>query len=216
MTSSEILMVVFTAVIAVTGVIGAIIFGKQLNAMQGQLDAMEVDQRPWVSVTTELNGPLAIRRKPTGELDGIIFSVKLLVKNVGRSPAMNLHLVADSSLGDNDPLIFQNISCENAKKNNNPILTSTVFPGETLPPFINSFSYDANSVDRAKTQLKGAIRPVIYGCVTYTFPNRPEPHQTGFAIRLSAKDSVLDLANGSIPESDLMLFYYVLGGRFAN
>jgi hypothetical protein len=41
MTSSEILMVVFTAVIATTGVIGAIIFGNQLSVMKGQLDAMK-------------------------------------------------------------------------------------------------------------------------------------------------------------------------------
>jgi hypothetical protein len=40
-TSSEILMVVFTAVIAVTGVIGAIIFGGQLSVMQGQLTEMQ-------------------------------------------------------------------------------------------------------------------------------------------------------------------------------
>lgn len=40
MTASEILMVVFTAVIAVTGVIGAIIFGGQLSVMQGQLNEM--------------------------------------------------------------------------------------------------------------------------------------------------------------------------------
>lgn len=41
MTASEILMVVFTAVIAGTGVIGAFIFGGQLNVMQGQLNEMK-------------------------------------------------------------------------------------------------------------------------------------------------------------------------------
>jgi hypothetical protein len=37
MTNSEIFMAVFTAVIATTGVIGAIIFNNQLGVMQGQL-----------------------------------------------------------------------------------------------------------------------------------------------------------------------------------
>jgi len=41
MTSSEILMTVFTAVIATTGVIGAIIFNNQLSVMQGQLNEMK-------------------------------------------------------------------------------------------------------------------------------------------------------------------------------
>jgi hypothetical protein len=41
MTTAEILMVVFTAAIAVTGVLGAIIFNNQLSAMQGQLDQMK-------------------------------------------------------------------------------------------------------------------------------------------------------------------------------
>ncbi len=41
MTNSEILMIVFTAVIATTGVIGSIIFNNQLNVMQGQLSEMK-------------------------------------------------------------------------------------------------------------------------------------------------------------------------------
>jgi hypothetical protein len=45
MTASEILMVVFTAVIAVTGVVGAIIFGGQLKVMQGQLNELQSSGR---------------------------------------------------------------------------------------------------------------------------------------------------------------------------
>jgi hypothetical protein len=41
MTNSEILMIVFTGVIATTGVIGAIIFNNQLSIMQGQLAEMK-------------------------------------------------------------------------------------------------------------------------------------------------------------------------------
>jgi hypothetical protein len=40
MTTSEILMVVFTAVIATTGILGTIIFNNQLGAMQAQLNEM--------------------------------------------------------------------------------------------------------------------------------------------------------------------------------
>jgi len=41
MTTSEILMVVFTAVIATTGILGTIIFNNQLGAMQAQLNEMK-------------------------------------------------------------------------------------------------------------------------------------------------------------------------------
>jgi hypothetical protein len=41
MSPSEILMVVFTAVIATTGVVGSIIFGQQLSAMKSQLAEMQ-------------------------------------------------------------------------------------------------------------------------------------------------------------------------------
>ncbi len=41
MNPSEILMVVFTGVIAITGIVGAIIFGQQLAAMKGQLIEMQ-------------------------------------------------------------------------------------------------------------------------------------------------------------------------------
>ena len=51
MTSSEILMAVFTAVIATTGVIGAIIFNGQLSIMQGQLTEMKTQ----AVATTEAN-----------------------------------------------------------------------------------------------------------------------------------------------------------------
>ena len=45
MTNAEILMVVFTAVIAVTGALGTITFNNQLGVMQGQLDEMKTASR---------------------------------------------------------------------------------------------------------------------------------------------------------------------------
>jgi hypothetical protein len=56
MTTSDIFMVVFTGVIAITGVLGAIIFNGQLNVMQGQLDVTKRAFR-------QLEGPLISRGK---------------------------------------------------------------------------------------------------------------------------------------------------------
>jgi hypothetical protein len=58
MTNTEILTILLTGVIALTGVIGAIIFNNQLSVMQGQLDVMRADQRPWVSLNMQADGPL--------------------------------------------------------------------------------------------------------------------------------------------------------------
>src|SRR5271165_6385096 len=46
----------FTGALVVVGVITAVIFWRQLNDMQSQLDEMKVDRRPWVSVDAFIGG----------------------------------------------------------------------------------------------------------------------------------------------------------------
>jgi hypothetical protein len=50
-------MIGLTAVIAAGGIISAVIFGRQLTVMQGQLDAMERDQMPYIWITDNLKLP---------------------------------------------------------------------------------------------------------------------------------------------------------------
>ena len=93
MTNAEILMVVFTAVIAVTGVIGAIIFNGQLATMTAQLDEMKIlstltkesitaANRAWIAPTAATLG------KPLE--DGLPARIQIRIVNVGREPALGL------------------------------------------------------------------------------------------------------------------------------
>ncbi len=71
------------------------IFSHQLDAMQGQLDQMAAAERPWIMVTGI---------EPQGlwsdDKEGVSFSVKFLVKNVGHSPAQNVSVSGKLLIND--------------------------------------------------------------------------------------------------------------------
>lgn len=113
MTNSEILMTVFTAVIATTGVVGALIFNGQLSVMQRQLDemkstreaaetqakaatdsntaavkALQQSNRPWVIVESiEIEKPISYE----GERYEITLNLNL--RNTGNSVATHVFTV---------------------------------------------------------------------------------------------------------------------------
>src|ERR1700681_4830998 len=109
MTNSEILMVVFTAVIALTGVLGAIIFNGQLTAMQAQLGEMktasvEVKRQSDAAERSSTAGraylfvkyetPQAAMMSPataTTESDDVTtfkVPIRYSIKNLGQTPAI--------------------------------------------------------------------------------------------------------------------------------
>ena len=77
-------MIFLTCAIVATGIISAIIFYWQLGTMQGQLNEMRDEQRPWLKVTPKIAGPLTNDR---GSL-----SIKIVVDmvNIGHTPAANI------------------------------------------------------------------------------------------------------------------------------
>jgi hypothetical protein len=83
-----------TAVIAFTSIVAAFIFGKQLTAMQGQLDAMAFSERPWLSLDVRPSGPLLHNDK--GWSFGISWYLPLSyrVKNLGKTPATDVAFFA--------------------------------------------------------------------------------------------------------------------------
>ncbi len=74
-------MIALTGVLAFTGIISAFIFGWQLLAMQGQLDEMRLDQRPWLRATPKIVGPLYSK----GGMLSMV--VEITVSNSGHTPA---------------------------------------------------------------------------------------------------------------------------------
>jgi hypothetical protein len=92
MTTTDILMIVFGAVIAVTGVIGAIVFNGQLSVMRGQLAEMQAERRPWISIEVTRHSGIVWEER------GARLSVFFQLKNVGKAPAMNIHFEAKAIL----------------------------------------------------------------------------------------------------------------------
>src|SRR5471032_346758 len=88
MTNAEILTIICAAIAAVAAVIAALIYNNQLSVMQGQLDVMRADQRPWVSLSMQADGPLV------QDANGWTFLIKYSVTSVGKSPAANVDFVA--------------------------------------------------------------------------------------------------------------------------
>ncbi len=82
-----------TGVLSAVGIASAIFSALQWIAISGQLDAMEADQRPWVSVFPKdgfsIIEPLTFDAK-TGA--GMRFSYKL--RNTGKSPALHVRIRA--------------------------------------------------------------------------------------------------------------------------
>src|SRR5579872_1721280 len=83
MTRSTKIISRFTVVLAFVGAIGALIAWRTLDAIQGQLDAMQSDQRPWVKLKSfDLSSAVALNGgRPR-------FNVTYSLENVGHSVAL--------------------------------------------------------------------------------------------------------------------------------
>ena len=72
-------------------------FQDQLTVMQGQLSAMQADQRPWIKIekvvpsTSTTDPQYAGLRFPGPDTFGFL-PLDFLLKNVGRSPALDVRV----------------------------------------------------------------------------------------------------------------------------
>lgn len=77
-----------TVVTIVVGVSQYFTFNRQLSVMQDQLKIMEADQRPWISLEMQIDGPL------THNVIGWQLLIKYNLKNIGKSPADDVDFLA--------------------------------------------------------------------------------------------------------------------------
>src|ERR1700730_9276714 len=95
---------IFTIVLAIVASITAGIFWRQLDVMQGQLNVLEADQRPWMKVQeiTPYIHPIDSRiggLRFNGENTVGFLPLHFLLKNVGRSPAFDVRVGIGHFLG---------------------------------------------------------------------------------------------------------------------
>jgi hypothetical protein len=171
----------FTALVAIfTGLLFAV-SGCQLNAIRGQLDAMETDKRPWLRVDVSVSKPIVFSEwSGTKEIN---VPLTFNLKNYGQAPAINVRVWPSIS---QHPGISrwkeldgpQKIACEEARTqaDENTIGGFAIFPGESNP--------DARTIGIGNIyQTDDRILFSVFGCVDYTYGDGRHG-QTGFRMRL--------------------------------
>jgi hypothetical protein len=158
------------------------ISGKQLDAMreqqrvmQGQLDEMQIDQRPWISITSEIRRNGVVRYEWNGQ-QGISTSETFTLRNYGHSPARNVTIKLDiiprpNNFNTNlaELARLQERLCADAERTarNNKIAGVTVFPGKDERVELGI----GMGTGKRNTPFNAPFGFTIQGCADYTFSN---------------------------------------------
>jgi hypothetical protein len=183
--------------------LGTIVFNNQLSVMQGQLDQMRSDRRAWIKVdeVAAFASPNPVMNIP----DGLVFPTKdfpgflplrILVRNVGNSPAFNVRVGAWAIFGyaENIPDLaaHERKLCASLdtyptvpKLVDNTSFAATLFPGDVLSIDEVAVSLPSDSIKKFTDAKTNSFQLWFYGCVRYNLGDSDIPHQTGFAYRVS-------------------------------
>lgn len=207
---------------------------RQTDLMQGQLNEMTLEQRPWIRVKPVISGPFEFQGT-WGETP-IAAPVRFFLKNVGHSPAFNVRLVAWGFLSGvgKDLLAEQKSHCDllRAKPLDDAGRGAILFPEEDIPAEetnggIDSFPVLSASDIATYLARNGQNQGVdfwIYGCADYAFGREMTHHQTPFIYRLGhavrvngvVKGATLGIDPENTPKSDLFILPSPSSGREAD
>lgn len=163
---------------------------EQIGIMQRQLEATD---RPWIVIANaSLIDGISFYRRVDDGLPGAHVKVKVLVKNVGRSIAINVKMTSrlffelpeetDVSIKERERSI-----CADSK----PSFTSpefTLAPDQDSGNRLRVDDYEAIPGDSIFLTVDEAkwVNPAIAGCVTYRTPNSDSKlHHTGFVYQFA-------------------------------
>jgi hypothetical protein len=183
---------------------------KQLAVMQGQLDVMQADQRPWVYL--EQAG--LVSKMTYDPKVGFSFTVALIAKNMGKTPARRVLITPIMSADSKDIYRKQNEICTEVRKSPHP--ANTVFPAGIMT-LVFGMQIPLSSMENIPINADGTktIIPTIFGCVDYAPTFSDKRHQTGFVLDLMFKGQwslTFDPSVGrEIPASDLSTKGSIIG-----
>jgi hypothetical protein len=177
---------------------GAFFLFKQQSIMQGQLDEMQADQRPWIRVELVPEFSLAgvtKDQKGVARYGGGV-PMEIYLSNVGHSPAFNIRPTVFGYVageGHNDAAAEQKRRCDqfaNAPLDN-PARGTILFPDEKHVPWnmggpLYVAGFNDEDVRKYGRTEKGRRVVTLYviGCVAYGFGEPRSPHQTGFIYEI--------------------------------
>jgi hypothetical protein len=206
-------MALFTVLIYLVGRDQWRTFQQQLTVMQGQLDAMEADQRPWMKI--EKLEPYKSPIDPWGlrfagpDVVGFL-PLNFLLKNVGHSPAFDIRVGVGQFFG------YAEQKSDLAKEEQercaaldaafppppmvveNPNFIPVIFPGDEVPHTGIALAVLRTQLDKLADHGENGFQLWFYGCIRYKFANSKEPHQTSFAY------SAAHIIDASIPGGKAM------------
>ncbi len=179
--------------------------------MQGQLAAMESDQRPWLRVSP-IPGRLSVSEG--------VFSIDISFSytNTGKSPAgkvrdhIGIYVSGKSLTKEQDDVCK---IAELAPRDYRP----TIFPNDAPSAAITNWTLNGNKTGEFKMPVPGnPILPAIVGCVVYetTFDNKIHHTRYAFDIGKISLDGRLESFTDrtfQTTESDQITFRYILLGR---
>jgi hypothetical protein len=195
----------------------------QQHTMQGQLNEMRDEQRPWVSATAEPASDFTL------DDAGAHFQVKFVLNNSGHSPALRAWVIPNMyplRQGIN-PIDEQKARCDKLRKRNpTRVLGITIFPGKPENTTMGLETMDRTSINLALSERASVdkfIIPVIGGCVVYEYGTGDIVHETGFIYKISRVDAANPTARFQIDPSvkvismgDIEMESDATGGNFAD
>lgn len=209
----------YTKWLVIVGAIAAAVAYFTLRAIQGQLDAMDADQRPWIKV--EKIEPLSYPKFQGMEFGGLEFAkpdfvgflpLHIEIKNVGHSPAFNIQVGVWPFYGygqkDLNLPKVERERCDTISKNLMPMPIVTdganyirvLFP-DSIAPYDNAalglLPDDIKKFSYGEAPEKKVFQLWFYGCVIYNINGSLKPHQTSFAYRVGHKVKAVGTPDGA-------------------
>jgi hypothetical protein len=215
-------MALFTVLIYLVGRDQWRTFQKQLTVMQGQLDAMEADQRPWLKIQnlepykSPIDPQLAGLRFYGSDAFGFL-PRHFLLKNVGRSPAFEIRVAVGQFFGyaeqKTDLAKEEQERCAALDTAYPPRpmvvesanLIPVLFPGDEAPDDNIPLAILRTQLDQLEDQGKNGFQLWFYGCIRYRFTDLKEPHQTSFAYQ------VVHIVDAPVPPGKAMDLFFKFG-----
>jgi hypothetical protein len=176
------------------------------KAMQGELNVLRADERPWVFAKVSLPwSPLVVKD------DGAEIVLAFFLSNTGKAPARSVNIDGDLFYATGDSLQTESHlrSCD-ALRNRGTLAGAALFPNQE-DQRNHAFTMDADGVKNwrnGKSESPGAL--MVAGCIDYVSGADTTHHQTNFIYQLNRPGPnrtilPIDSAPGQIAASDLSL-----------
>ncbi|MBV8107875.1 MAG: hypothetical protein JO223_25290 [Hyphomicrobiales bacterium] len=216
-------MIGLTGAIVATGIISAIISRAQQDAMQGQLDAMEADQRPWVTVVP--GDGIGLVAPLTFDPKGASAKIQYKLRNTGKSPALHVRFRAkivflpEKTFADDEIVRAQDDLCNPLRSIKNAFSDEMIVPGDdgTARPYPMAASA-ADIADALLTKESGPFKhpgfvtPYVIACIDYQpSPKSSEHFQMRYAFLLGIPQDNGAIMGDIKPEgvqSDVRLVFF--------